>query len=80
MPFDSNTCSTSVHAGLGIIGGFGSQAVQLAPSDQGIGDIWPDAHPVAEVYRLNSGPFLRGEARCVTLNWFQIIGDDFDLN
>ena len=46
-----------------LLGTFGYLALRLAPSDKGIGDIWPDHHPVAVVNRLKSGPFLKGEAR-----------------
>jgi hypothetical protein len=46
--------------GMGLIGGFGSQALLLAPSEKGIGDIWPDTHVVATVSNLKSTIFLKG--------------------
>ena len=52
-----------VLVGVGLIVGFGSQALLLAPSDKGIGDIWPDTHPVAVVSDMKSGIFLKGEAK-----------------
>ena len=47
---------------------FGLFAIQLAPSDKGIGDIWPETHTVAVVSDLKSGIFLRGEARYERIN------------
>ena len=52
-----------VFLGAALLGTFGYFAGQLVPSDQGIGDIWPDDHVVARVTKFKSGPFLKGEAR-----------------
>eukprot|EP00945_MAST-04E_sp_MAST-4E-sp1_P000986 g986.t1 len=40
-----------------------SFAVRLKPSDEQIGNIWPDDHPVKKVYSLAGDEFLKGEGR-----------------
>jgi protein dispatched 1 len=52
---------------IGLVSFFAYFASQLKPSDEQIGNIWPDDHPVKIAYNLQGDEFLKGEGRYLRL-------------
>jgi protein dispatched 1 len=55
---------------LSLTGVLFSFAIRLKPSDEQIGNIWPDNHPVKKVYALAGDEFLKGEGRYLRIRAF----------
>ena len=52
---------------IGLVSFFAYFASKLKPSDEQIGNIWPDTHPVKIAYDLQGDEFLKGEGRYLRL-------------